>query len=158
MRIFGALSAILALSAVGVGQNVNVFDLATDGSIQALPTTTHPSTQNSLPPATDTKESSMTTPAATAAEGKADQKAECSAAGVEDWNRNLQIGGVFIILAVSSLGVMVPVGCKYIRWLNMDRRILNAGKFFGAGVIMATAFIHMLGESMEALKDDCLDG
>ncbi|KAJ2532343.1 hypothetical protein EV175_007158, partial [Coemansia sp. RSA 1933] len=95
---------------------------------------------------------------ATAAEGKADQKAECSAAGVEGWNRNLQIGGVFIILAVSALGVMVPVGCKYIRWLNMDRRILNAGKFFGAGVILATAFIHMLGESMEALKDDCLDG
>ncbi|KAJ2751581.1 hypothetical protein H4S06_004114 [Coemansia sp. BCRC 34490] len=91
-------------------------------------------------------------------EGQTKANAECLAAGVADWNRGLQIGGVFIVLGISAAGVMLPVGCRYIRWLDIDKRILCGGKFFGAGVIMATAFVHMLGESVEALKDDCLDG
>ncbi|KAJ2866476.1 hypothetical protein GGH94_001517 [Coemansia aciculifera] len=86
------------------------------------------------------------------------QPAECMAAGVEDWDRNLQIGGVFIILAVSALGAMLPVACKHVAWLNVSPRLITLGKFFGAGVILATAFVHMLGGATETLKDDCLDG
>ncbi|KAJ1924731.1 hypothetical protein GGI01_001662 [Coemansia sp. RSA 376] len=86
------------------------------------------------------------------------QAAECMAAGVEDWDRNLQIGGVFIILFVSALGAMLPVACKHVVWLNVSPRLITLGKFFGAGVILATAFVHMLGGATETLKDDCLDG
>ncbi|KAJ1950168.1 hypothetical protein EC988_004488 [Linderina pennispora] len=80
------------------------------------------------------------------------------AAGVEDWDRNLQIGGVFIILGVSALGCLFPIACQYIRWLRVSPVILTTGKFFGAGVILSTAFIHMLGAATESLKDDCLEG
>ncbi|KAJ2491062.1 hypothetical protein IWW37_002619 [Coemansia sp. RSA 2050] len=80
------------------------------------------------------------------------------AAGVEDWDRELQIGGVFIILGVGALGAMLPVACKHVEWLNVSPWLLTLGKFFGAGVILATAFVHMLGGATETLKDDCLDG
>ncbi|KAJ1989708.1 hypothetical protein EDC05_004506 [Coemansia umbellata] len=82
---------------------------------------------------------------------------ECYAAGVDDWDKGLQIGAVFIILAVSLVGVLLPILCKHTKWLSISPRVINTGKFFGAGVILATAFIHMLGESMETLKDECLD-
>ncbi|KAI7825414.1 ZIP zinc transporter-domain-containing protein [Kickxella alabastrina] len=76
-------------------------------------------------------------------------KIECSAAGVKDWDRNLQIASVFIILSVGGLGALLPVACKHIKWLNV---------IFGAGVILATAFVHMLNGSIESLKDECLEG
>ncbi|KAJ1899051.1 hypothetical protein LPJ66_002365 [Kickxella alabastrina] len=85
-------------------------------------------------------------------------KIECSAAGVEDWDRNLQIASVFIILSVGGLGALLPVACKHIKWLNVSPKILTTGKFFGAGVILATAFVHMLNGSIESLKDECLEG
>ncbi|KAJ1664447.1 hypothetical protein EV178_004059 [Coemansia sp. RSA 1646] len=169
MRICTILSAALALSAVAISQTVDVPEQANDGAVQAPATSQR--NQSPLPSVTgaanqefestdNTQPSDARAPteSSSPATSKSDDKAECSAAGVEGWNRGLQIGGVFMILGVSALGVMVPVGCKYIRWLNIDKRALNVGKFFGAGVILATAFIHMLGESVEALKDDCLDG
>ncbi|KAJ2834936.1 hypothetical protein GGI24_000125 [Coemansia furcata] len=86
------------------------------------------------------------------------QQVECMAAGVEDWDRDLQIGGVFIILVVGALGAILPVACKHVSWLSVSPRLITLGKFFGAGVILATAFVHMLGGATETLKDDCLDG
>ncbi|KAJ2722554.1 hypothetical protein GGI07_003261 [Coemansia sp. Benny D115] len=85
-------------------------------------------------------------------------KAECSAAGVEDWDRTLQIAAVFIILVIGGIGAMIPVACRHIRWFNISPKVLSTGKFFGAGVILATAFVHMLGGATETLKDECLDG
>ncbi|KAJ1644855.1 hypothetical protein J3B02_001016 [Coemansia erecta] len=85
-------------------------------------------------------------------------KIECSAAGVEDWDRTLQIAGVFIILAVGGLGAILPIACKNMPLINVSPRIIATGKFFGAGVILATAFVHMLGGATETLKDECLEG
>ncbi|KAJ1672312.1 hypothetical protein GGF38_000123 [Coemansia sp. RSA 25] len=103
-------------------------------------------------------ESPTSTMASALSDKEPRQRAECLAAGVEDWDRTLQISGVFIILAVSALGATLPVACKHIEWLNVSPRLLTLGKFFGAGVILATAFVHMLGGATETLKDDCLDG
>ncbi|KAJ2360005.1 hypothetical protein H4S01_005915 [Coemansia sp. RSA 2610] len=87
-----------------------------------------------------------------------DDPAECLAAGVENWDQGLQIGGVFIILALSLAGAMLPVVCKHTKWLQASTRVFTVGKFFGAGVILATAFVHMLGAAIETLGDPCLDG
>ncbi|KAJ2666745.1 hypothetical protein IW148_000735 [Coemansia sp. RSA 1199] len=83
---------------------------------------------------------------------------ECMAAGVEDWDRGLQTGGVFIILVLSFIGAMLPVMGKYVTWLRNARRVFVVGKFFGAGVILATSFVHMMGAAIETLGDSCLDG
>ncbi|KAJ2830248.1 hypothetical protein IWW50_000391 [Coemansia erecta] len=83
--------------------------------------------------------------------------AECMRAGVEDWDRDLQIGGVFIILVLSFAGAMLPIACKHVSWLRANARIFAVGKFFGAGVILATAFVHMLGAAIETLGDSCLE-
>ncbi|KAJ2848345.1 hypothetical protein IWW36_003355 [Coemansia brasiliensis] len=84
--------------------------------------------------------------------------AECLAAGVEDWDEKMQVGGVFIILVVSFLGVMLPIGFKHIgRLQQAGQQVFVVAKFFGAGVILATAFVHMLGAAIETLGDDCLE-
>ncbi|KAJ2448369.1 hypothetical protein EV183_005473 [Coemansia sp. RSA 2336] len=84
--------------------------------------------------------------------------AECLAYGVEDWDGKLQVGAVFIILGVSFLGVMLPIGFKHFgQQQRLGQQVFVVGKFFGAGVILATAFVHMLGAAIETLGDDCLE-
>ncbi|KAJ2077059.1 hypothetical protein H4R24_005351 [Coemansia sp. RSA 988] len=83
---------------------------------------------------------------------------ECLASGVDDWDQNLQVGAVFIILVLSFLGATLPMLCKHVEWLRASTIVFTVGRFFGAGVILATAFVHMLGESVETLGDQCLEG
>ncbi|KAJ1860485.1 hypothetical protein LPJ73_001353, partial [Coemansia sp. RSA 2703] len=117
-------------------------------------------TDTSVSPSLTQGESSPSTlpPSSLEAHAQEELTAECSAAGVENWDRNLQIGGVFIILFVGGLGAVLPIACRYVHWLNVSTRVLTTGKFFGAGVILATAFVHMLGGATETLKDECLEG
>ncbi|KAJ1919928.1 hypothetical protein H4219_001709 [Mycoemilia scoparia] len=80
----------------------------------------------------------------------------CYDSGVDEWDRGLQIGAVFIILAICALGVLTPVLTRYVSWINVPQSLLDTGKFFGAGVIVATALIHMLASSGEAFEDPCV--
>ncbi|KAG9296821.1 hypothetical protein G9A89_002218 [Geosiphon pyriformis] len=58
----------------------------------------------------------------------------CGGEGIEDYNSGLHVGALFIILGTSSFVV----------------------KHFGTGVILATAFIHMLPSAFANLTDPCL--
>ncbi|CAH1764479.1 12322_t:CDS:2 [Entrophospora sp. SA101] len=62
----------------------------------------------------------------------------------EEYNLSLHIASFFIILVTSSMGAFIPV--------IADRTT----KHFGTGVILATAFIHMIPTAFEALSEDCL--
>ncbi|KAJ2842500.1 hypothetical protein GGI22_007533, partial [Coemansia erecta] len=82
----------------GVGQTADMSDQATNGAVQAQ--TTPQSNQSAPSSITDSQAFARTddttvseSPSPTAAKAQPEQKTECSAAGVEDWNRNLQIGG-----------------------------------------------------------------
>ncbi|KAJ2161526.1 hypothetical protein GGF46_001381 [Coemansia sp. RSA 552] len=85
-----------------------------------------------------------------------DDSTECMARGVDDWDQGLQVGGVFLILGLSFLGALLPIGCRHLQITGLQRAFA-IGKFFGAGVILATAFVHMLGAAIETLSDSCLD-
>ncbi|RKP26344.1 Zinc/iron permease, partial [Syncephalis pseudoplumigaleata] len=70
----------------------------------------------------------------------------------------LHIASVFIILATSGIGVFGALLAGRVKRFNVHEHVLNSFKHFGTGVILATGFVHMLPEAIEALSDECLAG
>ncbi|KAI8595440.1 Zinc/iron permease [Dissophora ornata] len=69
---------------------------------------------------------------------------------------HLHIAGVLIILAASAVGVFMPLIAFRFHSLCISPRVLTLGKQFGTGVILATAFIHMMPTAMSNLSSPCL--
>jgi len=72
----------------------------------------------------------------------------------EPYNLPLQIGGIFVILAASALGVILPLllyflGLKHNAFFETT---LLGVKTCGVGIIICTGFIHMLGDAGEQLS------
>ncbi|KAI0339452.1 ZIP-like iron-zinc transporter [Trametopsis cervina] len=65
---------------------------------------------------------------------------------------------VFVILAGSSLGALFPVLSRRTRFLRsrIPKGVFDTAKYFGSGVIIATAFIHLLDPAIQALNSPCL--
>ncbi|KAI8336470.1 Zinc/iron permease [Blakeslea trispora] len=83
----------------------------------------------------------------------------CAALPIEDYSLGLRVGSIFIILGTSAVGTYLPILLHRIKsYKSGDIRdwILTVGKFFGTGVILATAFVHMLPESIEKFESPCL--
>ncbi|CAF3508493.1 unnamed protein product [Rotaria sordida] len=82
----------------------------------------------------------------------------CEATGEESelYNLKLRFVSIFVLLIVYFLGASIPVLSACIKRLHIPSIIINTGKFFGTGVILATAFIHILPAAMDALTDECL--
>ena len=64
-----------------------------------------------------------------------------------------RVGGLFAVLVVSTIGVFVPLIAKS---QPVD------GLFFvvraaAAGVVLATGFVHVLGDAFPILTDPCLN-
>ncbi|KAG0175542.1 high-affinity Zn(2+) transporter zrt1 [Apophysomyces sp. BC1034] len=84
----------------------------------------------------------------------------CEAEHDHEYDLSMRIGSIFIILATSAIGIFGPI---ILHRINPYSRggirdwILTVGKFFGTGVILATAFVHMLPESLERFGSPCLD-
>ncbi|KAJ2713040.1 hypothetical protein H4R19_002452 [Coemansia spiralis] len=116
------------------------------------------SDDTSTAPLASASEASSSSSGSGSAEHGKSAASECLAAGVEDWDSRLQIGGVFIIMATGFAGAMLPIVSRHVEWLAGAARVFTVGKFFGAGVILATSFVHMLGAAIETLGDQCLDG
>ncbi|KAI9591122.1 Zinc/iron permease [Syncephalis fuscata] len=82
---------------------------------------------------------------------------ECGARlDLEHYDESLHIASVFIILVASGIGVFGALIAGRVKRLNAHEHVLNVFKHFGTGVILATGFIHMLPEAIEALTDKCL--
>ncbi|KAG1050900.1 hypothetical protein G6F43_006860 [Rhizopus delemar] len=84
---------------------------------------------------------------------------ECVREDLSNYNLGLRIGALFIILATSAIGIFTPIALHkvspYTKGSSRDW-ILTMGKFFGTGVILATAFVHMLPEALENFSSPCL--
>ncbi|MCO5565945.1 hypothetical protein L7F22_019620 [Adiantum nelumboides] len=68
----------------------------------------------------------------------------------------LRIGAIFIIGFSSLATTLFPVITKRVPRLAVPEAIFNFAKYFGSGVIIATAFIHLLGPGIEELGSPCL--
>ncbi|KAF8875081.1 ZIP-like iron-zinc transporter [Gymnopilus junonius] len=81
----------------------------------------------------------------------------CGDGGGADTFAGLRIGSVFIILATSMTGALFPILAKRTTWLTVPKSVFDFAKYFGSGVIIATAFIHLLASGVTELNSPCLD-
>jgi zinc transporter 1/2/3 len=66
------------------------------------------------------------------------------AASQNEYNGSLgaRISAIFVIGAVSSAATFFPVLAARVRWLRINIYVYLFARYFGAGVIVATAFIQ----------------
>ncbi|KAH7041366.1 Zinc/iron permease [Microdochium trichocladiopsis] len=80
---------------------------------------------------------------------------ECDTGNDFDGRIGLRISAIFVILVGSLLGAMLPVILARHSKLRVGFAFFVA-KYFGSGVIIATAFMHLLSPAHEALSNPCL--
>lgn len=73
-----------------------------------------------------------------------------------DYDVGIHVLGLFLVLLASILGCGFPVMAKKIKWLKIPAPVFFAAKHFGTGVLIATAFVHLLPTAFASLTDDCL--
>ncbi|KAM9937114.1 hypothetical protein OXX80_003341 [Metschnikowia pulcherrima] len=67
-----------------------------------------------------------------------------------------RISSVFVILVGSGFGAFFPILASRYSFIRMPSWVFFFCKYFGSGVIVATAFIHLLQPANESLSDECL--
>lgn len=88
----------------------------------------------------------------------------CESGNEFDGQMNLRISAVFVILVGSLLGAVLPIIVRQDPHSLHSRRprvpswVFFIAKFFGSGVIVATAFIHLMAPAHEAIGHPCLTG
>ncbi|KAL6306140.1 Zinc/iron permease [Sparassis latifolia] len=82
----------------------------------------------------------------------------CGTGGGANSYFHLRVASIFIIMATSGFGALFPVLSKRTRWLDahLPDALFQTAKYFGSGVIIATAFIHLLSPAMAELGSPCL--
>ncbi|KAI0730933.1 ZIP zinc/iron transport family [Earliella scabrosa] len=70
----------------------------------------------------------------------------------------LRIAAIFIILVGSLAGALFPVLAKKTKWVGerIPQPVFDAAKYFGSGVIISTALIHLLAHALHSLDSPCL--
>ncbi|KAL4923058.1 low-affinity Zn(2+) transporter ZRT2 [Aspergillus undulatus] len=82
----------------------------------------------------------------------------CDAGNEYDGRMGVRISAIFVILVGSTFGALFPVLTRGFQNSKIFDWAFFIAKYFGSGVIIATAFIHLLGPAEEALKNECLTG
>jgi zinc transporter 1/2/3 len=68
----------------------------------------------------------------------------------------LRIASIFIILIGSLIGAVLPIWLARTSRMHVPKLCFFVAKYFGSGVILATAWMHLLSPASEALGDPCL--
>ncbi|KAJ8111628.1 hypothetical protein OPT61_g5825 [Boeremia exigua] len=83
----------------------------------------------------------------------------CAVGGAQpDYNLPFHVGGLFIILFVSSTACAFPILVIKFPRLRIPDSFLFSAKHFGTGVLIATAFVHLLPTAFLSLSNPCLSG
>ncbi|KAK3692012.1 Zinc/iron permease [Podospora appendiculata] len=87
-------------------------------------------------------------------EGEPAPICEGSIASADHWG--LRIASIFIIFAGSALGALLPVWLARSSKFRVPKLCFFVAKYFGSGVILATAWMHLLSPASDNLRDECL--
>ncbi|CAB4255683.1 similar to Saccharomyces cerevisiae YLR130C ZRT2 Low-affinity zinc transporter of the plasma membrane [Maudiozyma barnettii] len=82
----------------------------------------------------------------------------CDTENDYDGSDNLRILAVFMLLISSGFGSFFPILSSRYSFIRLPQWCFFLAKFFGSGVIVATAFIHLLSPASDALGNECLGG
>ncbi|KAH7309238.1 zinc transporter-like protein [Rhexocercosporidium sp. MPI-PUGE-AT-0058] len=74
----------------------------------------------------------------------------------DEYNLPLHVGALFIILAVSFTACVLPIVVVKVPKLRIPPTTLFVIRHFGTGVLIATAFVHLLPTAFISLTDPCL--
>ncbi|KAF2679198.1 Zip-domain-containing protein [Lentithecium fluviatile CBS 122367] len=73
-----------------------------------------------------------------------------------EYNKNLRVGLLFVILATSSIGVFSPIFAASFTRMSQKSIIFVTLKQFGTGIILSTAFIHLFTHADLMFGNECL--
>lgn len=91
------------------------------------------------------------------ADALANSKPRCgSDEEVGEYDLPLHVAGLFMVLAASLFGAGFPVAAKKLPWLKVPQKAFFMCKHFGTGVLIATAFVHLLPVAFGNLTNPCL--
>ncbi|KAF1840380.1 Zinc/iron permease [Cucurbitaria berberidis CBS 394.84] len=72
------------------------------------------------------------------------------------YNTPLHVFALFLILALSTAACSFPIVVKRFPGVPVPHQFLFLSRHFGTGVLIATAFVHLLPTAFESLTDPCL--
>ncbi|KAJ5083100.1 hypothetical protein N7532_012143 [Penicillium argentinense] len=82
----------------------------------------------------------------------------CVTGNEYDGRMGLRVSSIFVIMVGSMFGAIFPVVARRFGGSGIPSWAFFVAKYFGSGVIIATAFIHLLAPAEEALRNSCLTG
>ncbi|KAK4535137.1 hypothetical protein CDCA_CDCA04G1162 [Cyanidium caldarium] len=82
----------------------------------------------------------------------------CAQVGVENYSNPLHVAGLFVILIAGFTGSFLPVASARFPRLRIPGIVLQIGRAFGTGVVIATGFVHMMPPALVNLSNPCLPG
>lgn len=81
----------------------------------------------------------------------------CNGVPVDLSQRGLRIGSIFIIMAASMFGALAPIFLARQNKMHVPKFTFFICKYVGTGVIISTAWMHLLDPAIENLSDPCLE-
>ncbi|KAI1810376.1 ZIP zinc/iron transport family [Poronia punctata] len=81
---------------------------------------------------------------------------ECETGNEYDGRLGLRISSIFVILVGSLLGAVLPILLARKSKMKVNGPAFFIAKYFGSGVILGTAFMHLLSPAFKALNSPCL--
>ncbi|KAK3381657.1 Zinc/iron permease [Podospora didyma] len=75
---------------------------------------------------------------------------------VGEYDLGIHVLGLFLVLIFSIFGAGFPVMAKKVKWIKVPTKVFFVCKHFGTGVLIATAFVHLLPTAFGNLMDPCL--
>ncbi|KAJ8106425.1 hypothetical protein OPT61_g9544 [Boeremia exigua] len=79
-----------------------------------------------------------------------------SKGGKKHYNTGLHVFALVLILALSTAACSFPIVVKRFPGIPVPSRFLFLSRHFGTGVLIATAFVHLLPTAFVSLTDPCL--
>ncbi|KAM0451859.1 hypothetical protein ACHAPV_006061 [Trichoderma viride] len=86
----------------------------------------------------------------------ADTLDSCNGDVVDLKNRGLRIGAIFIVMAAATFGAFAPILLARQTKMHVPKFTFFICKYVGTGVIIATAWMHLLDPAIDNLSDPCL--